>query len=99
MKGVIYTDTKAGAGACGAFDTAHTGTGGTKSGYRAYDLETVSGRTRVPDGLSGSSYKTVGRSVRTGKTGTEPGAFLPAGACGRSENGGYGTDSGSEKPT
>ena len=42
MKGVIYTDTKTDAGACGAFDAAHTGAGGAKSRYRAYDLETIS---------------------------------------------------------
>ena len=42
MEGVIYTDTETDAGACGAFDAAHTDAGGTRSGYRAYDLETVS---------------------------------------------------------
>ena len=41
MEGVIYTDTETDAGACGAFDAAHTGAGGAKSGNRAYDLETV----------------------------------------------------------
>ena len=99
MKGVIYTDTETDAGAGRAFDAAHTGAGGTKGGDRAYDLETVSGRTGVPDGLSGSRYKAFGRSIRTGKAGTKPGAFLPAGDCGRPENSGNGKDSGGEKPT
>lgn len=49
------------------------------------------------DAVSGSRYKAFGRSVRAGKTGTEPGAFLPAGDRGRPENGGYGKDSGSKK--
>ncbi|CAH0535535.1 hypothetical protein [Oscillospiraceae bacterium] len=40
MGGVIYTDTETDAGACSSFDAAHTGAGGTKSRYRAYDLET-----------------------------------------------------------
>lgn len=42
MGGGIYTDTETDAGACSAFDAAHTGAGGTKSRYRAYDLETIS---------------------------------------------------------
>ena len=99
MKGVIYTDTKADAGAGRAFNAAHTGAGGTKSGRRGFNLETVFGRTRVPCGLSGSRYKAFGRSVRTGKARTKPGAFLPSGDRGRPENSGYGKDSGGEKPT
>lgn len=49
------------------------------------------------DAVSGSRYKAFGRSVRAGKTGTESGAFLPAGDRGRPENSGYGKDSGSKK--
>ena len=42
MGGVIYTDTETDAGACSAFDAAHTGAGGTKSRYWAFDIETIS---------------------------------------------------------
>ena len=42
MGGVIYTDTETDAGACSSFDASQKVAGGTKSRYRAYDLETIS---------------------------------------------------------